>query len=103
MPSRFCTSADGSLTACPEGHVRTPISDHDPVPNFSEAEAAARHDQGVVVNTAYTSFDFHPQTLFLSGISCILILATVALCLCCYKKAVKLVKTARAPGQAILQ
>ena len=81
MPfNNFCLTPDGALTGCPANHTRETTISPTAVPLLDQAVAESRTAGGTVVNTAYTNFDFHPTTLFMSGISTLLILALVALC-----------------------
>ena len=80
----FCMSKTGALIGCdaPDEAEPMPIS------------AASSHDQtqGVQVNTAYTSLDFHPTTLFLSGVGTLLILGLILTCYCGAKRFLKVTR-----------
>ena len=102
----FCMDDNGGLKPCPPGHIRHPVTtlatttNGDIIHDLEEVQAAsqthtdgASHDQTVLVESNYSSLDFHPQTLFLSGISCLLIVAVITLCFCCVKKATKFAKS----------
>lgn len=83
MSNNFCLTNDGALTPCPTGYTRgaiTTTTSTTAMPLLEQAMAEARTDGGTVVNTAYTNLDFHPTTLFMSGISTLMIIGLVALC-----------------------
>ena len=103
--SPFCSDSDGNLTPCQDGHTGAKPAfnpfDHledTTMADFNKPEAAARggsHDQNVVVETrgsGYSTLDYHPQTLFLSGIATFLIIAILAMCICCAKKVHRLIR-----------
>ena len=96
MKSNFCLDNKGQLYPCSQTDNQSTTTT--PAPSFTDAIAAANTDIVQRQSNSYSTLDYHPQTLMLSGMATLMILIVLAVCFCGYKKLCNMV---RAPAHML--
>ena len=89
----FCIN-DGQLVFCDTPSTEGPIITTPLTMVFPVASASKTNIEQQQTNS-YSSLDYHPQTLMLSGVATLLIIVGLLVCYCGYKKVSGM---SRAPG-----